>query len=124
MIIFAIGPETDNKRKAIIKLSKALELEVYEDYIFKSSSIKDLKPGIYTSTTLQHQQAKKMRPDLLISTFDEPKVHKAARFYKVVGQTGEIVKDEKGNFYDRLPKLTALKISNRNSNWRVQEYEI
>lgn len=126
MIILVIGPDNGAKREIVSLLSTSKDLKVHNNYVFKSSSVKDLEPGIYTSNTLMYQQAKKMRADAVISTFEPFKVHKAAKFYKLVDAvTGETLKDEKGNFYDKLSLKQAFsKQSELNKPSKIRRYEI
>lgn len=114
MVIIAIGPDNEAKRVIVSLLSASKDLKVHNEYVFKSSSIKGLKPGIYTSSTLLHQQAKKMRPDVLISTFEPFKVHKNAHFYKLVHPDTDLtIKSYNGMFYDKLSLRQAEEIQSK-----------
>lgn len=126
--IIVLGPK-DMVTEAAEKLSAIYKLPIYDSYVFTSSSLKDKKDGIYTSDTLQYQQAKKMRPNMLVVLYP-PRDPSRIKKYKVVNLKGETIRDpDTGAFLDDLPFLTALKKMrylrhiNQSLNYDVVPYE-
>lgn len=106
--IIVIGPKSLIK-DAASKLADIYDLPVYDEYIFTSSSWKDRPDGVYVSSDLAYQQAKKMRPDMLVCLYP-PITPDRIKKYKIVNKAGATMRDPiSGAFLDDLPFLTARK---------------
>lgn len=106
--IIVIGPK-DLIKDAASKLADIYDLPIYDNYVFTSSSWKDRPDGIYISHNLAYQQAKKMRPDMLVCLYP-PIIPERIKKYKIVNKAGATMKDPiSGAFLDDLPFLAARK---------------
>lgn len=126
MIAIVIGTDNKTRLTAAYVLAQQLELKMFDNYVFRSSSLQGLEPGVYISNSLDYMQAKKMRPDLLVQTFERHKVHKSAHFYKIVDANGNTVRSEKGNFYDRIntkSQAFCLLEQLNNNTYKIEKYE-
>lgn len=106
--IIVIGPKSLIGDVAS-KLADIYDLPIYDKYIFTSSSWKDRPDGVYVSHDLAYQQAKKMRPDMLVCLYS-PATPGLIKKYKIVNKAGATMRDPiSGAFLDDLPFLTARK---------------
>lgn len=106
--IIVIGPK-DLVNDVASKLSDIYDLPIFDQYVFVSSSWKDRPDGVYVSSNLAYQQAKKMHPDMLVCLYP-PITPDRIKKYKVVNKAGATMKDPiSGAFLDDLPFLTARK---------------
>lgn len=126
MIAIVIGTDNKTRLNAAYVLAQQLGLKMFDNYVFKSSSLQSLEPGIYISNNIDYMQAKKMRPDLLVQTFEPQKIHKKATFYKIVDANGNTVRSDKGNFYDRIntKRMAFCLLEQLNNNtYKIEKYE-
>lgn len=125
--VIIIGPNKEQLKEIAQTIGIAFNLPVRDMQEFRSNHLKEKPNGIYLSTTLLYQQAKKMKPDMLISTFDEYGLSKPgnrARRYKLVDENGEVFITENGVICDNLPYAAAqiqiFRNRNRNPNLKLE----